>query len=57
MKNSELKKLVSEYMEIKQKQIKKHVNSFKLIERAQELEHRYFHETGRNLKSDLKKFR
>jgi len=57
MKNSELKKLVSEYMEMKQKQTKKHVNNFKLIERIKELEHRYFHETGRNLKSDLKKFR
>ncbi len=57
MKNSELKKLVSEYIEIKQKQTKKYVNSFKLTQKIEDLEHRYFHETGRNLKSDLKKFR
>ena len=57
MKNSDLNKLVSEYIEIKQKQTKKYVNSYKLTQKIEELEHRYFHETGRNLKSDLKKFR
>ena len=54
MKNSELKKLVSQYKEIKGKQKKKHADSFKLSEMLKEIEHRYFHETGRTLKSDLK---
>lgn len=57
MKNSELKKLVSEYIEIKQKLIKKNSNSFELTEKIKDLEHRYFHETGRNLKSELNNFR
>ena len=57
MKNSELRKLVSQYKEIKNKQIKKHVDSFKLAEKLKEIEHRYFHETGRTLKSDLKEFK
>ncbi|MBA4458839.1 MAG: hypothetical protein VW081_02685 [Nitrosopumilus sp.] len=57
MKNSELRKLVSEYKEIKNKQTKKHVNNFKMYEKLREIEHRYFHETGRTLKSDLKDFK
>ena len=44
MKNSELKKLISQYREIKQK--KKNVDSFKLSQMLKEIEHRYFHETG-----------
>ena len=55
MKNSELNKLVSQYKEIKQK--KKHVDNFRLTQILKELEHRYFHETGRTLKSDLKEFK
>ena len=54
MKNSELKRLISRYKEIKQKQKKKHVDSFKISEELKDIEHRYFHETGRTLKSDLK---
>ena len=57
MKNSELRKLVSQYKEIKNKQTKKHADSFKLVEKLKEIEHRYFHETGRTLKSDLKEFK
>lgn len=57
MKNSELRKLVSQYKEIKNKQTKKHADSFKLTEKLKEIEHRYFHETGRTLKSDLKEFK
>ncbi|KER06731.1 hypothetical protein AAA799E16_00448 [Marine Group I thaumarchaeote SCGC AAA799-E16] len=57
MKNSELRKLVSQYKEIKDKQKKKHVDNFKLAERLKEIERRYFHETGRTLKSDLKEFK
>lgn len=53
MKNSELRKLISQYKEIKEKQKKKHTDSFKLSETLKEIEHRYFHETGRTLKSDL----
>ena len=53
MKNSELKKLVSQYKEIKEKQKKKHADNFKLSNILKEIEHRYFHETGRTLKSDL----
>jgi len=53
MKNSEIKKLVLQYKEIKEKQKKKHANIFKLSETLKEIEHRYFHETGRTLKSDL----
>lgn len=52
MKNSELKKLISQYKEFKER--KKHANSFKILETLKIIEHRYFHETGRILKSDLK---
>ncbi len=54
MKNSELKKLVSQYKVIKEKQKKKYADSFKLSETLKKIEHRYFHETGKTLKSDLK---
>ncbi|RMW40055.1 MAG: hypothetical protein EA446_01080 [Nitrosopumilus sp.] len=57
MKNSELRKLVSQYKEIKNKQSKKHADNFKLADKLKEIEHRYFHETGRTLKSDLKEFK
>jgi len=56
MKNSELKKLISQYREIKNEEKKKHANNFTLSEKLKEIEHRYFHETGRKLKSDLKEF-
>jgi len=57
MKNSELRKLVSQYKEITNKQKKKHADVSKLSEKLKEIEHRYFHETGRTLKSDLKEFK
>lgn len=57
MKNSELKKLVSQYKETKNQQKKKHADNFKLVEKLKEIEHKYFHETGRTLKSDLKEFK
>ncbi len=57
MKNSELKKLISQYKEIQIKQKKKHVDSLRLSEKLKEIEHRYFHETGRTLKSDLEKIK
>jgi len=57
MKNSELKKLISQYKEIQIKQKKKHVDSLRLSEKLKEIEHKYFHETGRTLKSDLEKIK
>lgn len=53
MKNSELRKLISEYREIKQKMKKKNIDNTKLSEKIKEIEHRYFHETGKKLKSDF----
>ncbi|PBO85914.1 MAG: hypothetical protein COA77_01805 [Thaumarchaeota archaeon] len=57
MKNSELKKLISQYKEIINKQKKKYVNNLKFSVKLEEIEHRYFHETGRTLKSDLEKIK
>ena len=57
MKNSDLKKLISQYKEITIKQKKKNTDSFRLVEKLKEIEHRYYHETGRTLKSDLKEFK
>ena len=54
MKNSELKKLISQYKEFKEKKKKKYVDNFKIEQVLKEIEHRYFHETGRKLKSDLR---
>ena len=52
MKNSELRKLVAKYKEIKLKSKKS--KDEKLQEKLKYIEHRYYHETGRMLKSDLK---
>ncbi len=52
MKKSELRKLVAEYKEIKIK-LKKSQNK-KLKEKLAEIEHRYFHETGKILESYIK---
>jgi len=52
MKNSELRRLVAEYKEIKNKLTKTQNN--KLIDQLREIEHRYFHETGRPLKAAIK---
>lgn len=51
MKKSELKKLVAEYKETKSKFLKS--NNSRLKERINEIEQRYYHETGRTIKSDL----
>ena len=55
MKKSELRKLIAEYkkMELKSKKSKDN----KLQEKLGQIEHRYYHETGRMLKSDLKGIR
>ncbi len=52
MKNSELRRLVAKYKEIKIKLTK--IQNNKLIEQLREIEHRYFHETGRPLKANIK---
>ena len=57
MKNSEIKKLISQYKEIISKQKKKYVDNLKLSIKLKEIEHKYFHETGRTLKSDLKEIK
>jgi len=57
MKNSDIRKLISQYKEIIIKQKKKNIDSFRLSEKLKEIEHRYYHETGRTLKSDLKEFK
>ena len=51
MKRRELRKLVAKYKETKLK-IKK-TNDAKLQKKLEEIEHRYYHETGRSLKLDL----
>ena len=57
MKNSDIRKLISQYKETTIKQKKKNADSFRLSEKLKEIEHRYYHETGRTLKSDLKEFK
>jgi hypothetical protein len=57
MKNSDLKKLISQYKETIIKLKKKNADSFRLSEKLKEIEHRYYHEIGRTLKSDLKEFK
>lgn len=56
MKNSELRKLVLQYHKTIHDKKKKNSNSYKLSEKLKEIEHRYYHETGRTLKSDLTNF-
>jgi len=51
MKKSELRRLVAEYKETKIKLSK--LNNEKLIDKLKLIEHIYYHETGRMLKSDL----
>ena len=52
MKKSELRKLIAEYKKIELK-LKK-IKDKKLQEKLGQIKHRYYHETGRILKSDLK---
>ena len=51
MKKSELRRLIAEYKKIELK-LKK-INDKKLQEKLGQIEHRYYHETSRILKSDL----
>ncbi len=52
MNKSELRKLVAEYKKNKLKSEKS--KDSKLEDKLGQIEHRYYHETGRILKSDLK---
>lgn len=54
MKKSELRKLISKYKMLKSKSKKDSSYSLKIPDKLKELEHRYFHETGRDIESDLK---
>jgi hypothetical protein len=47
MKKSEIRKLVEEYRTLKSKS-----QNPKIQEKLKEIEHRYFHETGEDLKND-----
>ena len=51
MKKSELRRLVVEYKETKIKLSKS--NDRKLMDKLEMIEHRYYYETDRTLKSDL----
>ena len=51
MKKSELRRLIAEYKETKIKLSKS--SSEKLKDELNQIEHRYYHETGRALKLDL----
>ncbi len=53
MKKSEHRKLISEYKKIGLKS--KKIKSKKLQEKLDQIQYRYYHETGRMLKSDLEK--
>jgi len=52
MKKSEIRKLIAEYKEINAKI--NIIKNKKMLEKLKEIEHKYFHETGRDLKSDFK---
>lgn len=55
MKKSELRKLIAEYNNLKS-QVNKKQSSHnpRLEDKLKELRHRYFHETGKDIESDLK---
>ncbi|MEM2160319.1 MAG: hypothetical protein QXN55_05120 [Candidatus Nitrosotenuis sp.] len=49
MKKSEMRKIVGEYNTLRTKLAKKY--DYKISERLKEIEHRYYHETGTDLKT------
>jgi len=54
MKKSELKKLIVEYKNLSSKSNQKESShNQKTLDKLKELEHRYFHETGREITSNL----
>ena len=50
MKKSEMRKLLAEYHLLKSKAKKDLPQKNKILERIQEIEHRYYHETGSKVK-------
>ena len=55
MKKSELKKLVSEYKNLKLKLAKRNTSYHPtILQKLGVIKHRYFHETGNDIESDLK---
>ena len=55
MKKSELRKLIEEYKNLKSQSNKKQsLCNEALSDKLKELAHRYFHETGEDIESDLK---
>jgi len=55
MKKSELRKLIEEYKRLKSQSNKKQISyNQKTSDKLKELKHRYFHETGQDIESDLK---
>lgn len=54
MRKSELKKLVSDYDALKLKLAKHNMHDSGIQEKLAEIRHRYFHETGNDIESDLK---
>jgi hypothetical protein len=55
VKKSELKKLVSEYQHLKLKLDRHDLPHNRVLSgKLEEIKHRYFHETGNDIESDLK---
>jgi len=55
VKKSELKKLISEYKDLQLKLAKcDSSRTHAVLEKLGEIKHRYFHETGNDIESDLK---
>jgi hypothetical protein len=55
MKKSELRKLIAEYKRLKSQSNKRQSSkNQRSSDKLKELRHRYFHETGREIGSDLK---
>lgn len=52
MKKAELRRLVSEYSSLNSKY--KKTNDQKILQKMAQIRHRYYHETGREIESDLK---
>ncbi len=54
MKKSELRQLIAEYKKLKSQIVKKNSSQKRIIEKIKEIEHRYYHETSKELIHDLK---
>ena len=54
MKKSELRKLIAEYRNLRLRSKNESSHNQRIFIELKELEQRYFHETGRDIESDLK---